>query len=103
MGRSSEGSGVTHEKCTLDATNEARRATGRAPRARSGNRCGRARQACGKGLKALYSVNDFVSLTQHYGLPSRLQGFCLLVRPTKYAKKDKLATPTRHGTNVTDK
>src|SRR2546430_14099256 len=96
MGRSSEGSGVTHEKCTLDATNEARRAPGRAPRARSGNRCGRVRQASGEGSRPVHRVNHLVAFGPHYFGASRLQGRFLLASSKKNAKKRQVFK-TRNG------
>src|SRR6266566_1145108 len=65
MGRSSEGSGQSRT-CTLDATNDASPAPGRARYARGKIPCWGLRQACGKVPTPLHAVNHFVSRTQHY-------------------------------------
>src|SRR2546430_16802736 len=83
MGRSSEGSGHSRT-CTLDATNDASLAPGRARQARGDSLSGitagmreateavarcqplrRLRQACGKLPRPLHGVNHFVSPAQH--------------------------------------
>src|SRR5256884_9430716 len=66
MGRSSEGSGHSR-RCTLDATNDATPAPGRARQARGKFPIGGLRQACGKVPTPLHGGNHFVSWTQHYG------------------------------------
>src|SRR2546430_17336418 len=66
MGRSSEGSGHSR-RCTLDATNDATPAPGRARQARGKFPIGGLRQACGKVPTPLHGVNHFVSWAQNYG------------------------------------
>src|SRR2546421_706916 len=95
MGRSSEGSGVTHSSARLmPRTRRAVRPAGRHVLAQE-IACGRLRQACGKVSRPLHGVNHFVSLTQHYGGASRLCGDSWLSCPRECAKNAQFSTRYR--------
>src|SRR5256886_5741825 len=94
MGRSSEGSGHSR-RCTLDATNDATPAPGRARQARGKFPIGGLRQACGKVPTPLHGVNHFVSRTQHYGPLRREEPVEDARRTPKCAKTARFSTRPR--------